>query len=167
MTAQKKKPALDIFELLAAVDKRDFNFYSKLTPEQKKAFAPIVAMRWMTAIRNSDQDSEFQLQIVNEVVNQNMWNSALYNHPELIYKLMAVCGSGKRKNYEWIKGFSKEKKSKMVEFLRTYYPSASKSEIEYLISINSKEQLIDLVKDSGLQDDEAAVLIKDIKEVKK
>lgn len=165
MTAQKKK--LDIFKLLEAVDKRDINFYSNLTPEEKKGFAPIVAMRWLSAVKGRNEENEYYLHVTNDRVNKHMWNSDLSKHPELIYKTMALCGLGKKMGHEWIKGFSREKQSKFVEFLKVYYPTASKNELEYLIQINSAAQLTELVNDSGLQDDEIKVLVKEIKELKK
>ena len=105
--------------------------------------------------------------MVNEVVNKNLWDSGLNKHPELVYKLMAHCGIGSTVRHEWVKGFSRPKRSKVAEFLKQYYPSASNDEIEYLITINSKEQLLELLNESGMQDDEIKVMAKEIKEIKK
>lgn len=186
MTAQKKK--LDIFRLLEAVDKRDLNFYSKLTDEEKKGFAPIVAMRWLSAISdwseppkklfgNANSANEYYLISTNAYVNKHLWDSNLTGHPELVYQLMAICGAGMNTNlnkkgelstnHQWIAGFKRGKTSKFVEFIKQYYPLASSKELEYLIEINSQEQLIELVNESGLQDDEVKVLVKEIKELKK
>lgn len=167
MTAVKKKPALDIFELLGKVDKRDLDFYSNMTPEQKKAFAPIVAIRWMSSVKASEDENEYYLHVTNDRVNKHLWNSEIYKHPELVYKTMALCGIGKGMRHEWIAGFKRAKNSKFVEFLKTYYPTASKKELEYLVEINDQDQLIQLVHDAGLQDDEIKALVKEIKELKK
>lgn len=165
MTAPKKK--LDIFKLLEAVDKRDVNFYSNITPEERKGFAPIVAMRWLSAIKGGNQENEYYLHVTNDRVNKHLWNSEITKHPELVYKTMALCGLGKKMPHQWIAGFKREKSSKFVEFLKQYYPTASNDELEYLIEINTIEQLSELVSDSGLQDDEIKILVKEIKELKK
>lgn len=167
MTTGKKKPPLDIFKVMEAIDKRNFGFYKTLTDEEKKAFSPLVIMRWISAVKGSDEINGYYIQMVNEMINRNLWDPCLSKHPELLYMLLAQCGIGQKVNHEWIKGFSREKKSKLTEFLRTYYPSASTNELDFLVSINSKEQLIEMVEESGLQDDEAKVLIKEIKELKK
>lgn len=167
MAADKKKPPLDIFRVMEAIDKRNFGFYKTLTDEEKKAFSPLVIMRWISGVKGSREINEYYLQMVNEMINRNLWDPCLSKHPELLFMLLAQCGIGQKVNHEWIKGFSREKKSKLAEFLRNYYPTASKSELEFLITINSKDQLISLVEESGLQDDEAKVLIKEIKETKK
>lgn len=162
----KKPPALDIFKTLSAMDSRNYDYFSNLTDQEKKGFAPIVAMRWLSAVKGSNLENEFYLNMTNELVNKHLWDSSLTKHPELVYKLMAACGIGSNKRHEWIKGFSKQKHSKFVEFLKIYYPSASKDELNYLIEINSKEQLMSLVNDSGLQDDEIKILAKEVKDLK-
>lgn len=167
MAAEKKKPPLDIFKVMSAIDNRKFGFYKTMSDEEKKAFSPLVIMRWISAVRGSREINEYYLQIVNELVNKNLWDPCLSKHPELLYLLLAHSGIGSKVDHEWIKGFSREKKSKLVEFLKQFYPTASTKELEFFITINSKEQLISLVNDSGMQDDEAKSLIKEIKETKK
>jgi hypothetical protein len=167
MADSKKKPTLDIFRVMEQIDKRNFNFYKTLTDEEKKAFSPLVIMRWISAVKGSREINEYYIQMVNEMINRNLWDPCLSKHPELLYMLLAQCGIGQKVNHEWIKGFSREKKTKLNNFLKQYYPTASNSELDFLVSINSKEQLISMVEESGLQDDEAKVLIKEIKELKK
>jgi hypothetical protein len=165
MAAAKRK--LDIFSVLKSLDQRDLEFYKNLTPEERKEFAPVVVMRWMSAVKGSDELNEYYIHQVNDRINKNLWHSGLTKHTELIAKSMAMCGIGKKCDHVWVKGFGREKNSKFVDFLRQFYPTASKFEIEYLISINTEDQLVNLVRESGLQDGEMKSLVKEIKELKK
>lgn len=165
--AKKKAPALDIFKTLSAIDKRDYNFYANLSDEEKKGFAPIVVSRWLSAVEGNEDVNAFYLMMVNENVNKNFWDSTISKHPELQYKMMAACGIGKSVKHKWIKGYGrKSAKSKFMELLSSFYPSASVKELEYLISINSIEQLTQLVNDAGLQDEDIKKMVKEIKELK-
>src|SRR3546814_9494510 len=52
---------------------------------EKKAFSPLVIMRWISGVKGSREINEYYLQMVNEMINQNLWDSCLSKHPELLY----------------------------------------------------------------------------------
>src|SRR5574337_808047 len=65
----KEEHKLDLFKtVLPALDRRDINFYNKLTPEQQKDIGVWVLTRWMSSTANNVID---QIYTVNEVVNKN------------------------------------------------------------------------------------------------
>ena len=44
---------LDIFKLLSTIDSSSSNIYASLSDEERKGFAPLVVMRWMTGTSDS------------------------------------------------------------------------------------------------------------------
>lgn len=166
-----KKYKLDLFRLLKALDCRDFKFYSTLSEEEKKGFAGIVAMRWMSSAPYSNQDDcEYHISAVNLIANNHFWNPEIKNHTELQYLLLACCGTGSDKRpqrapkwsktkHEWIKGPSKKKDNKIIQMLKEYYPTANREELEMFFQINDIDDFINIAEILGYQDDQ----IKEIK----
>lgn len=161
----KKKYGLDVFRLLEALDKRDFNFYKNLSDDEKKSFAGIVAMRWMSSVTGPKSFQEYHIIAVNEVANKHFWNSALANHPELQYLLLARAGTGQKMRHEWIKGPSNKSNTKVYEFLKRVYPTANDDEYKLFLEMNTANDLVDLAKMMGMQDDEIKDLKKELKKV--
>jgi len=161
---KKKEFKLDMFELLSALDRRDFKFYSNLTDEQKKAFAGIVAMRWMSVIPDRNQElCEFYIQMVNGAANKHFWNSEMQKHPELQYLVLAVSGIGTKQRHEWIKGPAKKNKNKTLKLLSEYYPTANDEELLMFYDMNDMDEIIQIAKMLGHQDSQIKELKKELK----
>jgi hypothetical protein len=155
----KNAKKLDIFELLGNIDAGNKYFYSDLPPEKKKAFAPVVAIRWLSALQNNGKYGSYYLTTTNEVVNKHFWALST-NHPELIYKLMAAVGLGVKQKHGWIAGTKKTKLSKVDEFFLQWYPDSNEIELEILKSGMDKDGFEQFVKGTGATDEQLKELIK-------
>jgi hypothetical protein len=144
---------LDIFETLAAIDRRDKDFYSTLTEEARKGFAPPVVLRWASAVRDGP-NSEHYIWLVNERVNVNFHD--IWDHPELQYKLLASCGTGKNeRNHQWVAMAGKMKKADKVRtFIGQFWPDANDTELYILLNQFTDESFEDFVLSSGSTPDE-------------
>ncbi len=161
---KKKEFKLDMFELLSAIDRRDFKFYSKLTNEQKKAFAGIVAMRWMSVTTDRNKNMcEYHIQMVNEAANKHFWNSEMQKHSELQYLVLAVSGIGTKQRHEWIKGPAKKSKNKTMKVLNEFYPIANEEELQMFFDMNTIDEIIEITKMLGYQDDQIKEIKKELK----
>lgn len=138
---------LDIFELLKAIDKRDIGFYSRLSPEEKKGFVPLVAMRWFS----STQDP-LQLQLVNTVLNPTVFG--FYKHPELMYKLFVACSNGKPERYSWIKKKGKDKSSPTIMGAIEQYFDCSREEAQNYRKLFTDEEILELVDILGYDNEQ-------------
>lgn len=150
------KSNIPLKEMLHAIDTNKFDFYSKLSEEDKKAFSPWLAMRYASSANGAA--AYHYLLMVNDIVNVQF--SSLKNHPELQWKLLAVCGIGKDNFHPWIPPGGKKKADKIQKFLHESYPSLNRSEIELLVAINSRDEIKQLAKDRGLDDKEIKELLK-------
>ena len=140
-----KKHTLDIFQVLAAIDQRDFTFLERLSEADRKGFVPTTVLRWSSAISNSPE-SEAMLWLVNEYANFDFYT--ISDHPELQFKLLAAAGLGSKFRHQWL-DMPKKKGvagfSVLCDFLLEWHPGASDDEINILLSQFTRETFLDLV----------------------
>lgn len=156
MAEKKKTTKVPLREMLNALDKNDFDFYSRLDKEQKKAFSPWLAMRYASSA--SGTDAYHYLLMVNDIVNVDF--SSLKKHPELQWKLLATCGIGHTSYHKYIQPGKKKIKPKLHKFLVELYPALNEHERDLLLAINDKDDLTQLAKDNGFNDKEIKELLK-------
>jgi hypothetical protein len=156
MAAKKKTAKVPLREMLNALDRNDFDFYSRLDKEQKKAFSPWLAMRYASSA--SGDDAYHYLLMVNDLVNVDF--SSLKKHPELQWKLLATCGIGHTSYHKYIQPGKKKVKPKLHKFLVELYPTLNEKERDLLLALNDKDDLTQLAKDNGLSDKEIKELFK-------
>lgn len=145
----KKQPAIPLKEVMAAIDKKDRNFYARLTPEQKKAFSPWMMMRYCSSAQG--RHSADYIFMTNELVNKDF--SEVSKHPELQWLLLSACGSGKIEFHPYLKPpNARKKKNKVFEFIYSIYPHMKAEDIEELITLNDKASLKQLAKEHGYDD---------------
>lgn len=153
-----KERALDVFELLGKLDRKDYEIWDALTDEQKKEFSPLVVMRWMAGCSDP-----VQIIFLNEIVNTSVFQ--LGDHKELLMKLLAVCSNGKSKRYSWInyKVSSGTKKSKKVNDLIAAHYHMSLKEADEARKLFSDAEIIELAEMHGLQKEEINEIKKELK----
>ena len=150
------KPKIPLGDMLSAIDRNDFDFYSQLDSELKKEFSPWMAMRYASSARGAAV--HHYLLMVNDIVNVDF--SLLKDHPDLQWKLLAVCGMGSNKYHEFIHPGKKQKKNKLETLLMERYPTLNKDERKLLTEINSTDELKELARDTGMNDKEIKELFK-------
>ena len=140
--------ALDIKRELAAVDLRNYEFYDKLTPEEKKEFSPYILMRYTSNVDGDRDLQEWFIERTNELVNKDHWVLSK-NHKALLWKLFAGTGVGMKTYHPYLKAGSKEKAVKIEKLLAELYPSMKMNEIKILASSMTKEDKIELFDKMG------------------
>jgi len=167
--AEKKKYKLDLYnKFLPAIMRRDVNIYSKLSDEERKGFADIVALRTMSSAKTNDVDILTYLILTANSVNKHMWNSAFKGHDELKMMTFAAAGPVVPVEFEYIAAKRKKTISpKVLDVLKRYYPTASESELKMFIDINDAADLIEIGLMLGMQKDKMTVYKKEVKKLKK
>jgi hypothetical protein len=145
--AKKKESTLTLAMELPAMDFRDKDFYKNLSEEHKKEISLWILMRYMSSSQGAPEQ---HLTIVNDVVNTNF--SSLSRHPELQWKLLALCGTGKKQFHPWIPPGKKAKKNKLEEALINFFPLMKDSDLAMLQQINKKEDLEQFFRDNAFDD---------------
>ena len=157
----KKENILPLATELSNMDMRNFDFYSSLSDEQKKEISIWVLMRYMSS---SGSNSIDHLLTVNDFVNHNF--NDLSKHPELQWKLLAVCGTGKKQFHPWVPPPRGKKKNKLQSALSEIYPLLRIDEIDLMLKINTKEEIKEFLIDRGMEEKQVKEILKDL-DVKK
>lgn len=97
----KRTYTLDLMSTLEAADRGLKPYYDNLTDQERKAFAPLVVMRWLSTVSDQNPNQAYCLIAQNDLVNLGLFDLQK-NHPELVWKLMCVAGTGKRQQHQWI-----------------------------------------------------------------
>ena len=163
-TTPKRTHALDLMSTLEAADRGLFDYYDNLTEQERKAFAPLVLMRWMSTVGDANPSQAYHVIAINDLVNLGLFQLQK-NHPELVWKLMCVAGTGKRQQHQWIPN----KKSsgttpKLDAWIRGHQGHVNQMELEIIRHSRTESEWLEMLKLSGASDAQ----IKDIKpELKK
>lgn len=147
------KAAVGMFDLLEAADRRNFAWYSKLSPALKTAFPKetFIGMTWMSSIEGASvEDQAFKLKMVNNLLNVN--HTIYKDHPELYWKLIAACGSGFKQRHKWVARSKKDKISKVTKFMLQWYPGANDQELAIITGKMTRDDFHQFAKTSGIDD---------------
>jgi len=144
-----KKPQIPLKDVMAAIDKKDRNFYNRLNDDQRKAFSAWMMMRYCSSVQG--RDAANYIYLTNELVNFQFMEVS--KHPELQWLLLSACGTGKIQFHPYLKPpNAKKKKNKVSEFLYGLYPHSKPEDIELMIKLNTNEELKALAYDYGYDD---------------
>jgi len=135
----EKKKFLDLKAMLRAVDKRDKNWYSKLSDDDKKLFAPFIAMRYVSNVKGDQFFQEHYLEMTNEFVNKHHWTLSK-NHKGLLWKLMAMCGAYENFFHQYVAAPKKQAKNKFEQYLLDKNPNMKVDDATTLSSVMSKSE---------------------------
>lgn len=147
---------LDIFKLLGDLNSpKAGDIYEKLSDDERKGFAPLVVMRWM-----SGTSDERQIILLNEFVNPYVF--PLGKHPHLLMQLLQVASSKTSKRYAWLGIKSKKKQVEAYRVIQEYFELSTREAKTY--SLPPAEELLKMAEELGWQKDEIAKLQKELKE---
>ena len=140
---------LPLNDVLNAIDRRDFDWYSNLPDDMKKKWSSWLFVRYTSSVKGSGAADA--LLNTNEFVNK--YYTDLYKHDELMWKLMCLTGSGKKQFHEWIKPpTNTKKKDKVSEFISETFPHMKSDEIELYRKLNSDDDIKRMAIDMGMLD---------------
>ena len=149
---------LDIFGAFRRLNSLDFDFWDKLTDEEKKQASPYVFTMWM---QNSDNDG--QVLYLNEFVNPHLFTT-LKGKEDVAFIMLALSSRGRQNRYSWVKRPSnKEKgaKADAVKAILKEYFEESERNIGYYLERLTAEEFVKICHEVGIQDDEVKKLKKE------
>jgi hypothetical protein len=130
----------DLFKALEAIDKKDYEYYDRLTAEQQKKFVPFMMIQWVSAVKGSGDLQRYYLQSVEHHANKHFLNSVIQkDHGKLQWLMLCAASPGLGKQFhQWVPQL-KEKVSTLKEV------ATVKDTKDYFKKIYSKvdEQTID------------------------
>jgi hypothetical protein len=98
-----EKQDLDLFEVLAALDRKDYNYYDKLTEEQQKKFVPYMLTLWMSCIKGNSTLQGYYVMNTEYTANKYLFNENVQKHPKLQWLMLCAASPGIGKQFhQWI-----------------------------------------------------------------
>jgi hypothetical protein len=129
----------DLFDALAALDKKDYGYYDRLSENQRKKFVPFMLIQWMSAVKGSSDVQNYYLQSIDYHANKHLFNEFVYKHPKLQWLMLCAASPGVGKQFhQWIPNISLKvsrlqapaKIKDIREYYKKIYPKANASDIE-------------------------------------
>jgi hypothetical protein len=160
-----KKYKLDLTTVLQAIDRRNLTFYSNLNEEEKKAYVPLILMRYISSVTDQNKNAAYSVLATNDLVNVGFWQ--LDKHKELQHMLLCLCGLGGKQYRPWIGLKNRKTKNKIIEFLYEYFPNQKIDEIEIIYDSMDYESFLDFLNTSGISSAEVKNLTAEWKKLNK
>ena len=149
---------LDLFGAFRQLNSLDFDFWDKLTPEERKQASPFVFSMWM---QNSSNDG--QVLYLNEFVNPHLFTT-LKNKEDIAFILLALSSRGHQNRYSWVKRPSNKEKGVKADgvksILKEYFEESERN-IGYYLERLTSEEFVRICEEMGFQDDEKKKLKKE------
>ena len=134
----------DLFDALTAIDKKDYSYYDRLTPEQQKKFVPFMMLHWMSAVKASSDVQSYYLQSTEYHANKYLFNENVQKHPKLQWLMLCAASPGLGKQFhQWIPHIRERvarlldspKQKEIKEYFKKIYPKTDDSDLTLLSEV--------------------------------
>jgi hypothetical protein len=134
----------DLFEAITAIDKKDYSYYDRLTPEQQRKFVPFMMLHWISAIKGSSDLQGYYLRSVDYHANKYMFNESVQKNPKLQWLMLCAASPGIGKQFhQWIphmkervtKLKEKPKAKEIKDYFKKIYPKSSDSDLNTITDV--------------------------------
>lgn len=146
---QIEKQDFPLFDAINALDKKDYGFYDRLSPEQQKKFTAFMLVRYMSYLKGSGEVAGYYAMSTNYHANKYIFNEYVQKHPKLQWLMLCAASPGLGKQYHpWIPQI-KEKVSLLKEvaqlkdvkeYYKKIYPKVSDEDITAVSKAYVEEQ---------------------------
>jgi hypothetical protein len=162
-------PSITLKDILSALDRKDYDWWDNLLPEQQKQVSMYMALQWSASVvqQRSDSDLSKYLILMTEYWgNVNFFSEKVSSHPGLQWR--ALCGISPgdvRIERKWISKLNPDfsnytkpiNKKEASEYFKKMYPNAATSDlnqisVEYAKIQNSRHELLTLFPNLKKQD---------------
>jgi hypothetical protein len=137
LTAEEKFTNIDfpLFDALAALDKKDYGFFDRLTTEQQKGFSPFMLLHWLSTVSGVSDLQRYYLQNTDYTANKNMFHENITKHNKLQWLMLCAVSPGMGKQFhKWIPHIKRnytllleEAKAKEIQdYFAKVYPNTQK-----------------------------------------
>ena len=130
-------------------DRKDRDFYSSLTDEERKKFSNFLMIRWGSSIQGSAELQHYYLQSSNHYVNKHFF--AINRHPKLQWLCASAVSPGLgTQRHQWIAPKKKEAGASGIrKQIAELFPHLKDDEVELMSKINTKKDIDAYLKQLG------------------
>jgi hypothetical protein len=140
---------LSIQNEMMCFDRKDRDFYSSLTDEERKKFSNFLMIRWGSSIQGSAELQHYYLQSSNHYVNKHFF--AINRHPKLQWLCATAVSPGLgTQRHQWIAPKKKEAGASGIrKQIAELFPHLKDDEVELMSTINTKKDIDAYLKQLG------------------
>jgi hypothetical protein len=140
---------LNIVNEMQKFDRKNREFYTELSDEEKKKFSNFLMIRWGSCVQGSRDLQEFYLIATNERLNKKFFN--INRHPQLQWLTASTVSPGiGTYRHQWIAPRKKEAGASAIrKHLAELYPHLKDDELDLLAKITTKKDLDNYLKLAG------------------
>ena len=140
---------LSIQNEMMCFDRKDRDFYSSLTDEERKKFSNFLMIRWGSSIQGSAELQHYYLQSSNHYVNKHFF--AINRHPKLQWLCATAVSPGLgTQRHQWIAPKKKEAGASGIrKQIAELFPHLKDDEVELMSKINTKKDIELYLKQLG------------------
>lgn len=140
---------VNLFDVLAALDRKDYNYYDRLTEEQKRKIVPYMLVHWMSAVKSNGNVGQYYLLSTNEHANKHLFNEFVAKHPKVQWLMLCAISPNVGKQFHQYLPNIRERVSKyreaaslseMKEYYKKIYPNVNDENITLLSKTFVEEQ---------------------------
>ena len=145
---------IKLADLFRAVNRKDRDWWERLSDEQRKKFSSWLYSRYMSIVRHSNPDMHrYYVLSANKELNRDL-SKLTKNHAKLIYLLMTTMANDfTRADHQYIPPMKKNKADKKtnnkIRVLSELHPGSKDSDIETLASVMSDTEFEELLVSHG------------------
>ena len=143
---------LTIANEMAQFDRKNREFYSELTDEERKKFSNYLMIRWGSSVQGSRDLQEFYVIATNERLNKHFF--AVNRHPQLQWLMATTVSPGMGTHrHQWISPKKKDAgSSEIKKQLMELYPNMKMADIETIAALTTKQELRQHLREHGQSD---------------
>ena len=140
---------LSIQNEMMCFDRKDRDFYSSLTDEERKKFSNFLMIRWGSSVQGSAELQHYYLQSSNHYVNKHFF--AINRHPKLQWLCATAVSPGLgTQRHQWIAPKKKEAGASGIrKQIAELFPHLKDDEVELMSTINTKKDIDAYLKQMG------------------
>jgi len=136
--------AVNLFDVLAALDRKDYNYYKNLSETQKKGISFYILVQWMSTIKGNKDTQSYYLRSTDYHANKYLFNENVQKHPHLVWLMLCAASPGIGKQFhQWIPQIkdrvSKLKESpklkEIKEYFKKIYPKVGENDIALISQV--------------------------------
>lgn len=144
-----EKQDFDLFAALEALDRKDYGWWDRLSPEQQRKFSPWMMTQWLCCVKSGGPLGSYYLLSTDLNANKYMFNDRVMTHPHLQWLMLCAVSPGRGKQYrQWVPQLNERigslKTAADLKDVRTYfekvYTGASQSDLDEISDIFVEEQ---------------------------
>jgi hypothetical protein len=137
---------------MACLDRKDRDFYTSLTDEERKKFSNFLMLRWSSSVQGSQELQEYYLQSCNHYLNKHFFT--INRHPKLQWLCATAISPGMGTfKHQWIsakkKDDNKANSGTKKKQLMNLFPNMKGSDAETMSRLVSQKDIDTYLKDHG------------------